>query len=98
VTRRTRPSLQRVLNRHAGSRCIPFSKEKGERSILRTEASNTDFNVRAIQHACFTLTSLVACHREIRHLAAQALNATRLLQSAIPILAEFVAPLLISPD
>lgn len=47
--------------------------------------------MRANRHACFTMTSAVARHREIRHSAAQTFDATRLLQYAIPILAEFVA-------
>jgi hypothetical protein len=51
--------------------------------------------VRANKHACFTLTSLV--ERLTIRLRGH-FTPLKLLQSAVPILAEFVAPLLISPD
>ena len=52
-------------------------------------------SVRANEHESSTIASAVTCHKETCRPSAQVVNATRLLQSAVPILAEFVAPWLI---
>lgn len=90
------PSLQRVSN--VTRRISLHHRPMNRRAILRTEVSNTNFNLRATQHACFTIAPAVTCHREIPHPAAQVFNATRLLQSAVPTSAKFVAPLHVRPD
>ena len=83
-----------VHSRRSQSRC----KIHSSWLIIRTEASDADFNVRANRRACFTLAPVVACHSEIRHLCSQTFNAARLLQLVVPTSTRFTAPLLAQPD
>jgi len=68
-----------------------------QRFIIRTEASDAEFNVRVSQHAGFTVTSVVAFPREFT-LSFQAFHAARLLQLVVPTSTRFAAPLLTRPD
>jgi hypothetical protein len=61
--------------------------------FIRTEASVTIFNLRANEHARFTLTPLVACRRALAW-SLQTVNAARLLQPIVPTSMGFAAPLL----
>jgi hypothetical protein len=68
-----------------------------QRVVIRTETSDIDFNVRATEHACFTLASVLASQQELA-LLLDAFNAVRLLQLVVPTSTRFTAPLLAQPD
>ena len=65
--------------------------------FIHTGTSDTKFNLRAGQHACFTLTPVVACPRAFAR-SLQTFNAVRLLQLVVPTSTRFTAPLLTRSD
>ena len=90
ATRRRNPTRETSKIRKSSSRCIV---QCGALVFIRTEASDTIFNLRANEHARFTMTPLVACRRALRW-SLQTVNAARLLHLVVPTSTRFAAPLL----